>query len=112
MCDVSTTALPAEPPAGPVRPGPPSIGRIVHYWHRGSADGVYPPKCSAALVTGVPDPAAEVVSLTVFCDEGGMFPHAAAAHDEGEDGTRAGGTWHWPEYVQYATPPVNTPAQT
>ncbi len=31
----------------------PGVGRIVHYVARGSADGVFPPACRAAVVTEV-----------------------------------------------------------
>ncbi|GAA1111336.1 hypothetical protein [Streptomyces javensis] len=69
---------------------PVTIGRIVHYVARGSADGRYPSTCRAAIVTAVDhgQPA-----LAVFSPEGLFFsdplPHADAE-------PLTGGTWHWP----------------
>lgn len=70
----------------------PSVGRIVHYVARGSADGRFPSACRAAVVTEVGT--GEVVSLAVLNPTGVFFDEHIAY---GEDNT--GGTWHWPERV-------------
>lgn len=69
----------------------PSVGRIVHYVSRGSADGVYPAACRAAIVTEVADE--NQVSLVVF--NIGLYVHEDTAHNE----DKVPGTWHWPEQV-------------
>lgn len=69
----------------------PSVGRIVHFQTRGSADGVYPPTCFAAFVTEVDG---DVVGLATFGPSGLRFERAVE-HDE----SHAHGTWHWPERV-------------
>lgn len=75
----------------------PSIGRIVHYQARGSADGVFPPVPRAAIVTEVgEDP--EVIGLTVINPTGVYFyPLAAGGCHYDADG--APGTWCWPPRV-------------
>lgn len=83
----------------------PSVARWVHYWHRGSADGAYPPTCSAALITGVSDADGGVISATVFTAEGGIHPHRRLERDESATAERRGGTWHVPEFV----PPPGLP---
>lgn len=72
----------------------PSVGRIVHYVSRGSADGVYAPTCRAAIIAGVLD-RSEACELVVFNPEGLFFNDCP--HDEE---TKKGGTWHWPERVE------------
>ena len=91
----------------------PSVGRIVHYMARGSADGVFPPVCRAAIITEVPtdaelgitdamrnDPETreglpnQPVSICVLNPTGIFFQEHL---DYDEDG--APGTWHWPERV-------------
>lgn len=79
----------------------PSVGRIVHYVSRGSADGKYKPECRAAVITAldpapddVPKPGQVFVSLAVLNPEG-MFFNQFVLQDEDPD--KAGGTWHWPE---------------
>lgn len=78
----------------------PTIGRVVHYWSHGSADGVYEAQCRAAIVTeaygngvNLPDGRAWEASLAVFNPEG-IFLKQDIHQDEKK--TR-GGTWHWPE---------------
>lgn len=90
----------------------PSVGRIVHYVSRGSADGVFKPECRAAIIAAVygpdhPHPLSEInealeygteigaewVALVVFNPEGLYFNDAC--HSERKDR----GTWHWPELV-------------
>ena len=71
----------------------PSVGRIVHYVARGSADGKFPPACRAAIVTevelGVPKSlGGERVGLAVL-NPTGMFFHSLEAggcayHEGGE----------------------------
>ena len=84
-----------------------TIGRIVHYVARGSADGVFAPKCRAAIVSEVADhlPSSMepldgcpngtdgvwVASLTVL-NPTGMHWH----EDAKRDSDKVGGTWHWP----------------
>lgn len=93
---------------------PPSVGRVVHYLSRGSADGVFAPECRAAIVTEVCDedypdnlsrealenlPSGPLVSLAVL-NPSGMFFDQALEYDP--DASR-GGTWHWPERVEVAS---------
>ena len=74
----------------------PSVGWIVHYVARGSADGVFPVTCRAAIVTDAP-PDTGVLGLAVLNPDGILF---AQDIPEGEQGTDlVGGTWHWPERV-------------
>ncbi|MFJ9240992.1 hypothetical protein ACIRJ3_39145 [Streptomyces anulatus] len=75
----------------------PTIGRIVHYVSRGSADGRYPSTCRAAIVTVVEG---EQAGLAVFSPEGLFFTTADTAHAVSDPPT--GGTWHWPERVEAA----------
>ncbi|MEU9774579.1 MULTISPECIES: hypothetical protein [unclassified Streptomyces] len=76
----------------------PSIGRIVHYVSRGSADGRYPSTCRAAIVTVVEG---EQVGLAVFSPEGLFFTTASTPHAVSDP--LIGGTWHWPERVAAGT---------
>ncbi len=77
----------------------PTIGRIVHYVARGSADGTYPCTCRAAIVTAVDD--AGQPALAVLNPEGLFFspplPYADAT-------PLSGGTWHWPARTQDGAP--------
>ena len=76
-------------------PQKPSVGRVVHYVARGSADGVFPPACRAATITEVDPPESTPgVSLAVLNPTGLFFDHGIE-HDEDQ----APGTWHWPERV-------------
>jgi hypothetical protein len=88
-------------------PGPavPSVGRIVHYVSRGSADGRFPSVCRAAVVTevGTEGTSYGVTSLCVL-NPTGIFFDESVPQDESNvmvDGVRhwQGGTWHWPERV-------------
>ncbi len=98
----------------------PSVGRIVHYVARGSADGVYPKMCRAATVAQVGAWMQVPLSQSdeVVHDDGRRFrtveqewqPEACAlvvtnptglffnTCPRDEDG-KAGGTWHQPERV-------------
>ena len=98
----------------------PSVGRIVHYVARGSADGLFPKACRAATVAEVGawmdvlDGESDVVEhedgrrfrtveqewqpeacALVVTNPTGLFFNTCL-HDED---VRAGGTWHWPERV-------------
>lgn len=83
----------------------PSVGRIVHYVSRGSADGRFPSVCRAAIITEVVDIGGpyenaedlprEPVALAVL-NPTGVFFDDTVEHDEDS----AGGTWHWPERVE------------
>lgn len=105
---------------------PPSVGRIVHYVSRGSADGVYPSVCRAAIVTEVPEGVASPITVGLaVLNPTGVFFDRSVPYDEGgetpgdpnclsglshgnpfrycacgwiEDQLRPG-TWHWPERV-------------
>lgn len=82
-------------PANPV----PSVGRVVHYQARGSADGVFPPVCRAATVSEVdPDDSARV-GLVVLNPEGLFFHSLRAGGVMADEEHKRGGTWHWPERV-------------
>lgn len=81
----------------------PTVGRVVHYVSRGSADGRFPSVCRAAVVTEVPDllsggpntgPEGYVraASLCVLNPTGQFFDQGVPHSAENE-----GGTWHWPE---------------
>lgn len=74
-----------------------SVGRIVHYRSRGSADGRFPAECRAAIVTEVPAGrvGVEQVHLAVL-NPSGLFFDQSIEHDEDQ----APGTWHWPERVE------------
>jgi hypothetical protein len=74
----------------------PTVGRVVHYVSRGSADGVFAPACRAAVVTEVD--ANDEVGLAVL-NPGGLFFDRQVAHREPTEGELVGGTWHWPEWV-------------
>jgi hypothetical protein len=69
-----------------------SIGRIVHFVSRGSADGVYPPRHVPLLVVD-----AEYGSVSGWAfNPNGLRYEQNVEQDEGD---MAGGTWHWPERV-------------
>lgn len=81
----------------------PSVGRIVHYVSRGSADGRFPATCRAAVVTEVcdapdgVDPETGTLCASLFVmNPTGVFLNQHVP--QSEDGHR-GGTWHWPERV-------------
>lgn len=83
----------------------PSVGRIVHYQSYGTPGGEYTSQCRAAIITAV-HPSEGDGSLANFSGPGtvalavlnpeGMFFNQVCRHSEG---TRTGGTWHWPERV-------------
>lgn len=106
----------------------PSVGRVVHYVSRGSADGVFPPACRAAIITEIgvdraelrshgekePLAAREFVNGTVglaVLNPTGLFLDRGIEHSEAYPmGSPAGrvcdpskhtpGTWHWPARVE------------
>ena len=82
----------------------PSVGRIVHYVARGSADGVFPVTCRAAVVTEVAEfsPSHNGIGLAVFHPDGLLFAKdisEGAPMDTDLSVPAVGGTWHWPERV-------------
>lgn len=72
----------------------PTVGRIVHYVSRGSADGVFPATCRAAVIAAVDDDGC--ISLCVL-NPSGIFFDGDIQQDESDHAH--GGTWHWPERV-------------
>lgn len=64
----------------------PTVGRMVYYKTRGSADGVYPPQDRAAIVTTVNTD--ETVNLCVFSDLGVRFELGVK---QGSEATQ----WDW-----------------
>lgn len=83
----------------------PSIGRIVHYVARGSADGVFPVTCRAAIVTEVSvseTPDGAPIGIAVLHPDGLLFARdipEGAPMDTDLSVPIVGGTWHWPERV-------------
>jgi hypothetical protein len=86
----------------------PTVGRIVHYVARGSADGVFPKTCRAAIITEVDldqNTGHEGnVMLCVLNPQGIFFD--SCDYDEGHIVEKlfrrpeyTPGTWHWPERV-------------
>jgi hypothetical protein len=78
----------------------PSVGRIVHYVSRGSADGKFPSVCRAAVITETygarPTSGVHMVGLAVL-NPTGMFFDASIPYAPANDEGLQGGTWHWPE---------------
>lgn len=77
----------------------PTVGRIVHYVARGSADGKFPKVCRAAQITEVDGKGH--IGLIV-ANPTGLFFHPIAdgggcPYDDRPSEQRDGGTWHWPE---------------
>lgn len=94
----------------------PTVGRLVHYVARGSADGFFPPVCRAATITEVGELGR--VGLCVFNPTGEFFHPLALSggvpYDVGNTDTPAdapgarcnigravypGGSWHFQEVV-------------
>lgn len=67
----------------------PTIGRMVYFKSRGSADGVFPPRDFAAIITRVYSDTK--VSLVSFSEIGMRF------ESEVEQG-KEGGQWDWMPY--------------
>lgn len=65
----------------------PTVGRIVHYMTRGSADGVFPPTVFASIVTAVESE--NLVSLVTFGPNGMRFENKVERGDQP-------GQWNWP----------------
>jgi hypothetical protein len=70
---------------------PIQVGRTMHYRSRGSADGVFAPRCVAAIVTQVWEN--DQLSLAVL-NPTGLFFDKDIKHENLADGVLAGGTWH------------------
>ncbi len=68
----------------------PSVGRIVHYHTRGSADGQFPPTVFASIITEVKNPT--TVSLATFGPSGLRFETDVSMGEEP-------GNWSWPAKV-------------
>lgn len=81
----------------------PSVGRIVHYVAYGTPGSEFPVGvCRAAIITEVDEVMADGVTPRVgLCvlNPSGQFFNRHVPHDGNAPGERAGGTWHWPEYV-------------
>lgn len=69
----------------------PSVGRVVHYHHPGSADGRYPPTVSPALIQAVAEDGS--VRLWVF------GPKGLHNDDKITEGTGPC-QWSWPPRVE------------
>lgn len=80
----------------------PSVGRIVHYRPRRSADGRSAECCHAAVVTAADtaDDPIEFVSLAVLNPTGLFFETTVIKADE-----ILPGTWHWPGRDGRCEPP-------
>lgn len=65
----------------------PTIGRMVYYKTRGSADGVYPPKDFAAIITDV-HPENDTIDLVTFGPGGIRFELSVS---QGQEPSR----WDW-----------------
>lgn len=68
----------------------PTVGRIVHFHTRGSADGVYPPTNFAGIITEVASDTQ--VSIAVFGKAGLRFEQDVHFGEEP-------GQWSWPPRV-------------
>lgn len=66
----------------------PTVGRMVYYKTRGSADGVYPPTDFAAIVTSIDDQDSTLVSLVTFGKTGIRFETMVPKGDQP-------GQWDW-----------------
>lgn len=72
----------------------PSVGRIVHYVSYGTPGGEFAPEHRAAIITATdPNQHSSFVALCVI-NPTGLFFHTNVPGDED---TKRGGTWHWPE---------------
>lgn len=67
----------------------PTVGRVVYYKTRGSADGAYPPTDFASIITKVYND--DVVSLVTFGESGQRFEKSV------QRGNSAG-QWNWMPY--------------
>jgi hypothetical protein len=67
----------------------PTIGRMVYYKSRGSADGVYPPQDVASIITKVHEDGS--VALVTFYETGMRFEPKTTQGQEG-------GQWDWMPY--------------
>jgi hypothetical protein len=71
----------------------PTIGRIVHYVNLGDSQGLYPPECQAAIITGVNEDG--TVALHIFYRTGDFYMQDV----EFSEDTQQRRSWHWPERV-------------
>ena len=79
----------------------PSVGRIVHYVSRGSADGIYPATCRAAVIVEISERTGRP-TLMVFNPTGVYFQNDVQHLEPDTDAYdyERAGTWHWPEHVE------------
>lgn len=79
----------------------PSVGRIVHYVSRGSADGIFGKTCRAAIITDIVDRDRDAVAICVM-NPTGLFFHGDCEYADPGDypESMTPGTWHWPERVE------------
>ena len=73
----------------------PTVGRIVHYRSRGSADGCIPPEARAAVVSEVSGESSHLVGLVVL-NPSGLFFHSLADGGVPFSADGVPGTWSWP----------------
>ena len=66
----------------------PTVGRVVYYKTRGSADGVFPKVDTAAIVTAVDNEAGLIISLAILYPSGINFVRNVSNGQEG-------GMWDW-----------------
>jgi hypothetical protein len=84
-----------------MEPQQPAVGRWVHYVSRGSADGIFPKVCRAAVITEVVEvDGLQRVGLAVHNPDGIFFGHFVEHREPtNDDEELVGGTWHWPEWI-------------
>lgn len=90
----------------------PTVGRMVYYKTRGSADGVFPPTNFAAIITGVSNvekPDVYKVSLAVFGPQGLRFESDVLQASNSDEV----GVWDWMPFQkdQQARLAPGTPVQ-
>lgn len=90
---------PDEPtPVSPAGIPVPTVGRILHFVSRGSADGAYPPRDTPLIVTDsysitdVDDNIHLCVDGWTLNPNGIRYETGAPHNDHGKPGS-----WHWPE---------------
>lgn len=77
----------------------PTIGRIVHFVSRGSADGIYPKRHVPMIVVDVegefvPGESGNISVSGWTFNPGGTRYESFVKEDQSAE---VGGTWHWPE---------------
>lgn len=69
----------------------PTVGRMVYYKTRGSADGVFPPTNFAAIITEVTSDVDGIVSLVTFGPSGLRFEQQVSQAQSFDEV----GVWDW-----------------